>query len=172
MEKDTFETQPADVTNTDDVAHERARVVAVQPQVPGKTGMLVWVEAFHRSTCGDCAASDTCGQGVLGRWFQRKARCYPVTCDTSVAPLLTVGQWVDIAVPNGTLVKASLLVFIAPLIMMIIAAVIADALFTADSLVLLGGVLGFISGFLIIRRIEQFDFFGQFEQPRIVGVSQ
>ncbi|MDA7687472.1 SoxR reducing system RseC family protein [Pseudomonadales bacterium] len=143
----TPEASPAEVVG---MTIERACVVSVeQTSTPGQS--LVWLEAFRRSTCGDCAAQDTCGQGVLGRWFARKQRYYNVRCPTTRAGLLTVGQWVEVGIPDGVLVRAALLAYLFPIAGLLLAAVVADWLLLADWVVACLGLLGLGAGLLIGR---------------------
>ncbi|MGB5326283.1 MAG: SoxR reducing system RseC family protein [Pseudomonadales bacterium] len=133
-------------------AIERARVVWVQ-RGKGSDDSTVWVEAFQRSTCGACNARDACGQGVLQRWFARRQRHYPVRCAASQAGLLSVGQWVEIAVPEGALSRAALLAYLLPLAGMLLAAILAEQIGLADLLVALCGGFGLYAGVLCSRRL-------------------
>jgi len=147
------------------VIREPAKVVAVQ--LDGKSEFArVWVEAFAKNTCGDCKVSGTCGQGVLSRWFQRKARCYAVECERDRAALLNVGSCVEVEIPEGVLTKASILVFLLPLLSMLLGAVIANRLFSSELGVALGGVIAFWVGLVSVRRIESSQLFG-LQQPRL-----
>ena len=129
---------------------ERARVVSVQRGDVTEYS-TVWVEAFQRSTCGDCSASDACGQGVLGRWFARKQRHYSVRCNASQASLLTVGQWVEIGIPDGVLVRAAVLAYLLPVAGMLFAAIAATWFSWVDWVVALCGLLGLYAGFVVGR---------------------
>lgn len=144
---------------------ESARVVAVELGDKNQPPRL-WVEVFAQSTCGSCSASSTCGQGVLQRWFARKSRCYPVACERSDVELLAVGQWVEVEIPEGTLTRASLLLFVLPLLAMLVGAALGDALFGHELAVGLGGLAAFFAGLWLVRRLESRDFFA-LSQPRL-----
>ena len=148
---------------------ERARVVAVQLEDNRKTAR-VWVEAFAKSTCGDCNASDTCGQGVLSRWFERKARCYAVECDRDQAALLNVGRWVEVEIPEGVLSKASMLVFMLPLLCMLAGAALLNALYGHELGVALGGAFAFWLGLLLVKKLETSPLLG-IQPPRLSEIS-
>ncbi len=141
------ESLPAEVVG---MTIERACVVSVE-QTSTRGQSLVWLEAFRRSTCGDCAAQDTCGQGVLGRWFARKQRYYSVRCPTNRAGLLTVGQWVEVGIPDGVLVRAALMAYLLPIAGLLLAAAIADWLQLADWVVACSGLLGLGAGLPVGR---------------------
>ena len=80
---------------------ERAMVVALPRLVnslAASAGMYqVRVETFQQSTCGSCAAKQSCGQGVLGRWFAAKQHHFDVSCDAKTAKTLAIGQWVELS---------------------------------------------------------------------------
>ena len=148
---------------------ERARVVMVdRQQNAGKA--QVWVEVVARSSCGSCSASAACGQGVLSRWFQRKARCYPVECEQDQAALLSVGRWVEVEIPDGVLVRASLLVFLYPLLGMLLGAALFNAFYNHDLGVALGGVAGFLAGFAFARGHASGSGRG-LQQPRLCSLE-
>lgn len=132
---------------------ERARVVAVEMN-DEREFAHVWVEVFVKSTCGDCSASSTCGQGVLSRWFSRKRRCYPVECSREDAALLNVGRWVEVEIPDGALASVSLMVFVLPLLSMIVGALLFSAMNTSELGVALGGGLFFYLGMRAVRWLE------------------
>ena len=85
---------------------EKARVISIEPSSAADNGAL-WVEVFQQSTCGSCEAKGACGQGVLSRWLSRGSHSIRVLCDQGQADFFTVGQWVDIAVADGVVLKAS-----------------------------------------------------------------
>ena len=129
----------------------------------------VWVEAFRRATCGDCAAQDSCGQGVLGRWFARKQRQYSVHCDPERASLLAVGQWVEIAIPDGALVKAALLAYFTPIAGLLTAALVGESMALPDWAVALCGAAGFYAGFSFARSLAIRGVMGHSAQPTLLG---
>lgn len=153
--------------NNADMSVERARVVSVQRGAIGGRDLL-WVEAFQRSTCGSCTAREVCGQGVLSRWFARKARHYSVVCEAGEASLLTVGQWVEIAVPNGIVVRVSLLVYILPLLFLITGAGLSGYLFGTEPASIAGGLAGVLVGFYSVRQVSQWLFSQHADQPRLL----
>lgn len=165
LQRPQLESHQQRTSQAANVIREPARVVAVQLDAKSESAR-VWVEAFANTTCGDCHVSGTCGQGVLSRWFQRKARCYPVECDKDRAALLNVGSSVEVEIPEGVLTKASMLVFALPLLSMLLGAAIFNRLFSSELAVALGGVLAFWLGLVSVRRIESSPLFG-LQQPRL-----
>lgn len=120
---------------------ETGRVVAVEDGA-------VWVETVRRSTCESCTARKGCGHALLdsGRAGAR-ARILAQSDD-----LLEVGQTVVLGVPEGALVRGAALVYLVPLILMFLGALLGDGLALAgEHGAAIGGMSGLIAGFLLNR---------------------
>lgn len=154
-----------------DMSVERARVIAVE-DTDSTDSCALWVETFQQSTCGSCEAKASCGQGVLGRWLGRGSHCIRVLCDKGQADLFTVGQWVEIGVPDGLVVKASLLMYIMPLVAMIMGAAAGQALFAGDLAAIMGGIAGFTAGLVLARWYELLTIDARSNQPRLLGLAK
>ena len=155
---------------SDGMTVEKARVISIEPCSDGDNGAL-WVETFQQSTCGSCEAKGACGQGVLGRWLARGSHCIRVLCDKGQADLFTVGQWVDIGVPDGVVLKASLMAYLLPLLAMIGVAILFESLYGGDLLALIGGMIGFIAGLVLVRIYERKHLDSRQNQPQLLGLS-
>ena len=153
---------------------ERAMVVALPRLVnslAASAGMYqVRVETFQQSTCGSCAAKQSCGQGVLGRWFAAKQHHFDVSCDAKTAKTLAIGQWVEIAVVPAAVVIASLYAYLLPIMAMLVGAGLADAWFDNEALTILGGAVSMGAAFLTIKRYLLAQRFTSRYQPSVVRV--
>lgn len=113
---------------------EQGRVVAVEAGA-------VWVETLRKSTCSSCSVSAGCGQGVLDRLGVGGRRGHVrALSDLS----LSVGDEVVIGVREDLLVRASLLVYLMPLLGLFAAALLAGAMSLSEPYVVLcagGGML-------------------------------
>lgn len=168
------------IDNAAGMTVEKARVISIEPSSDGDNGAL-WVEVFQQSTCGSCEAKGACGQGVLSRWLSRGSHSIRVLCDKGQADFFTVGQWVDIGVPDGVVLKASLMAYLLPLLGMIVGAVVFDGLFQyggdyggndgGDFFALIGGIIGFVAGLALVRRYEQQHLDSRQNQPQLLGLS-
>ncbi len=148
---------------------ERARVIAVgsDPAQPDS----VWVETLQSSTCGSCAARSGCGQGVMRRWLSRDSLCLELhRADGDDTPY-AVGQWVEIAIPQGVVVKAALLAYLLPIFMLMLGAAAGSSVFTGELGTLVAALLAFAGGIVLARRLES-RYLGQSDcQPRLLGLS-
>ena len=151
----------------DSMTVERARVIAVDADAT--SGDSVWVETLQGSTCSGCAARSACGQGVMRRWFSRDSLCLELHRDDGDDRLYAVGQWVEIAIPQGVVVRAAMLAYMLPILAMLLAVALGSALFASEALVLLAAVAGFVAGIVLARTLEA-HYLGQRScQPRLLG---
>jgi len=144
---------------------EKARVLAVDSD-------SLWVETFQVSTCGQCAANNACGQGVLGKWFSRGPQCFRISCEKGEADLLTVGQWVDIAIQDSAIIKASMISYLLPLLGLIAGAALAESLKSSELVVLIAAAGGFFGSLFLSHRINVAKRNDSLYQPRLLGIHQ
>ncbi len=114
----------------------------------------VWVETRRRSTCSGCAASNSCGTGVLSRVLGRRNPALRVVASEPLQP----GDEVVIGIEESALVQASLAVYLVPLVLLLgggLAGVYARAqgLVDGEGLSVLLAVLGFVGG---LRWLDRF----------------
>ena len=128
---------------------ERAVVVESSDQ-----GVLVTTPT--RAGCARCAEGRGCGGGVLGRLTERRSQ--PVVMATNASGGgLAAGDAVIVGLKDEALVSASLSVYVAPLVLMLVTAVTAHWLFAAsEPLVVTAGICGLLGGFgWVARRARQ-----------------
>lgn len=101
---------------------ETGRVIAVQ-------GELAEVERQPRSGCGSCAVKGTCGTSLLARYFGPKRLLLQAHNPIGAGP----GEHVIIGLSEGSLLEASILAYLVPLLAMIGGAVVG--VFVAERLV-------------------------------------
>jgi sigma-E factor negative regulatory protein RseC len=125
---------------------ERARVIAVE------NGQLL-LEAQTKTACGGCAAKQGCGTSVLSRWVGRKFTRFQAPNTVNAA----VGDEVVVGLAESAMLTGSIFVYLMPLLAMIVCAVMADSLISADAaardlLVVGAAVAGFASMLAVSRR--------------------
>ncbi|MGE0080624.1 MAG: SoxR reducing system RseC family protein [Thiohalomonadaceae bacterium] len=114
-------------------------------QVYAAEGETAWVEVIQRKTsCGQCVARSGCGTSalskVLGQRRLRMAALNPI----GARP----GDRVIIGLRDDALVRGSVAVYLVPLLAMLAAALIGDALAPGQDLaVALAGLMGLAAGF-------------------------
>lgn len=125
---------------------ETGRVVAVDPQG-------LWVETIRQSTCGSCAAQKGCGHGLLNRYSDGKRGYIRVLPGDAGTGACEVDDQVRISIPEEVILRGSVVVYMLPLLTMLGAAAAGAQLSAENSegFAMLGAVLGFATGFALVR---------------------
>jgi len=87
----------------------------------------VWVEAGPNSACGGCQQKASCTTNALGSVLKKKS--VPVDCDMQ----LKTGDQVMVAIDESLLLRASLLLYLVPLMALFAGAGIADWLLSDNA---------------------------------------
>ena len=124
---------------------ETGRVVALAPGA-------VWVETERSSTCSGCSVRSGCGQGLVDRLGIRERRGLILAlCDLR----LSVGDTVVVGIRESVLLHGAVLVYLFPLIMLFIFALVASQLSAPEPYVMLAGLGGFLVAWLVVRKRSQ-----------------
>lgn len=123
----------------------------------------VWVRVVRQSACSACQTGAACGQKSLSAFFSQRAM------DFYVANVLGAreGDCVELGIPENNLVTLAFLTYLMPLLLLILGAVVGDwgwelmSSFSMISVVpisrdvaaMLGGAVGIICGFLLLRTL-------------------
>ncbi len=124
---------------------ESARVIATE-------GDFVWVETQRNSTCGGCAANQTCGTATLAKVLgTRRTRVRALNHDGA-----QVGDTVVIGLDETALIRGSLAVYATPLLTLfaggIVGALLSQRWAVGGEALTLGlGVAGLIVGLLWLK---------------------
>ncbi|WP_461515690.1 SoxR reducing system RseC family protein [Porticoccus sp.] len=122
---------------------ETGRVIALEPDG-------LWIETIQRSACHSCAVQKGCGQGALARFAGKPAaiRVLPGDCDLrNVRP----DDQVVIGIPEDVLVHGTLLIYLLPLLMLVLGALVASTVSMSDVVVAVGAILGLLAGGMAAR---------------------
>jgi len=112
-------------------------------RVVGVDGAVAWLEPEQGGTCAHCASSAACGSKGLGTLANRlEARRFPITGH----PDLAVGDRVVVGVRGDALVKAALLTYALPLVLLFTAGGLAQWVAGSDAMTLAASVCGLLLG--------------------------
>lgn len=144
-------------------------VVSDIQQIKGKQN--IWVETQIKSTCGSCEAQSNCGTGAIAKVLAPKRERLKFPFDGQVA----IGQKVTLGIPEESLLKASSLVYLVPLMVLIFSAVLAQTLLpviglTGELWVIL---ISFSCAALSFKAISLFLNHSHFDDfhPKLLGIS-
>lgn len=115
---------------------EHARVIAIE-------GETAWVETHRKSTCGSCSAKNSCGSSLLERFVGQRSSRLAVSRVADIEE----GDEVVLGLEEGNLLRGSFAVYMLPILLMLLMAVIAQALLaerwlTSETSSILGGLTG------------------------------
>ncbi|MET4860967.1 SoxR-reducing system protein RseC [Morganella morganii] len=101
--------------------------------------------------CGSCKARAACGSYLLNKLGPEAEH----QLEIPVSEPLVAGQKVEVGIPEGSLLRSAMLVYLTPLLGLFAGAGLVQAVAESQSLVLVGGILGGAAGFLLARKIAR-----------------
>ncbi len=126
-------------------------MIEEQARISGIEGNYAWVEVERRSACGSCAVSGGCGTSVLANVLGRRMSRIKVLNSISA----DLGDSVVVGIPDAALLQGSLAVYAAPLLSMLLFALLGEQLMNNSQWVeigsIFGGLLGLSLGFFWLR---------------------
>lgn len=139
---------------------ESGKVVALE-------GSRAWVQTIRTSACQSCSARSGCGQRALASVTGGRAN--RVRVDNTVGA--RVGDEVVLGIDEQALLRASLWVYGAPLLLLVVGCIAGFRWFGASDLsAVIGAVVGLAVGFWLVRRWQSANA-GAFE-PRMLRVQR
>ncbi len=130
---------------------EEATVIAVAD------GFAI-IEVARQSSCGQCAAAKGCGTSVFASWYGKRMNQMRVIDAIHVA----VGDHVIVGMKEDALVKASLLIYLMPLLSMGLFAIVGRWIFAEmlliavnDAVLLLFAVLGLLVALRVVSKMQR-----------------
>jgi sigma-E factor negative regulatory protein RseC len=139
---------------------ETGKIVSIEPEG-------VWVETIQRSVCGTCKAEKGCGQSLMAKWGAQTSYIW-VLLEGRNPDEFHIGDEIQIGIPEDVVVKASMLAYVMPLILMLMMTTAAHLLFNYEVLTALGALLGLVLGGFILRWHSQRSRYDTRLQPVLV----
>ena len=127
----------------------------------------VWVESGQNSACGGCRQKASCTTNALGNVLKKKS--VPVDSDIQ----LKNGDEVMVAIDESLLLRASLLLYLLPLIALFTGAGIADWLLEdnipyADLWIAGSAILSFLLSLWLINKAQSLLILNYYARPVVV----
>lgn len=116
------------------------------------------IEVARQSSCGQCAAAKGCGTSVFANWYGKRMNQMRV-----INPIhAELGEQVIVGMKEDALLKASLIVYMMPLLMMVVFAIVGRWLANeilqvavSDALLMLLAVFGLVLALMLVRRFQR-----------------
>lgn len=86
----------------------------------------VWVEGVQQSACGSCSAKAGCGKHTMSQ-LGRKVSLW-LSKDDSSGNDLTIGQQVIVGLPEGAILRSTLVLYGIPLMFLLAGAIVGHTL--------------------------------------------
>ena len=116
----------------------------------------IWIKAPRQTACGSCSAQSSCGQSLLSRFFEGRQHPVEVQVDDNQHPHLVVGTQVIIGVPESVIQNGSIRIYIMPLIIMLVAAVLGQTfLGESEGVTIISAASGLALGFFGVWKHAQ-----------------
>ena len=122
---------------------ETGRVVSIESD-------CLWVETIQRSTCEACSAKSGCGQRLVAQW-DGNTNFVRVLLDGRPVEGFQMHDLVTIGIPERVVANGSLLVYLTPLIMMLLALGLAHLMVVEELTSILSGLAGLLVGGTLVR---------------------
>jgi sigma-E factor negative regulatory protein RseC len=122
-------------------------MIEQQAKVIAQDDKTIWLEAERQSTCSKCQVRQGCGTAMLenhvGKRFSRIA----------VANIhdVTIGDEVHLAIPEEALLQGTFMMYIVPLLMMFLGAVVAHSFNLNELFEIFFGFVGLFGGFYWVK---------------------
>ena len=99
--------------------------------------------------CGSCGARKTCGSYALSKIGPNTEH----ELEIAIEQPLVEGQKIEVGIPEGSLIRSALLVYLTPILGLFIFAGLAQAFYFEQFWIAISGVIGGIIGFYVARRL-------------------
>lgn len=109
----------------------------------------IYIEASRHSACGQCASKDNCGQSSIAQWASSKMVDILVANPQQLS--ISKGSQVIVGIDEKSFLKASVLLYILPLVFMFTAGALSTFYGLDEWLVILLSLIGLIVGFVMIK---------------------
>lgn len=103
---------------------------------------FAWVESRRRHACASCSVSTGCGTSAISKLFRARVNRLLVADDIGVE----VDDLVVIGIAEEALTRASLLAYVLPLVVLMLAAGAAQTAGAGEGMSALIGILGLVFG--------------------------
>jgi len=122
-------------------------MIEQQAKVVSCDDNTVWLEAERESTCGGCKLKQGCGTGLLAKHVGKRFSRISVAKTHDVS----VGEQVQLEIPEQGLLLGAFLMYILPLIFMFLLAAFARVLDVNEAVEIIAGLSGLCIGFFVVK---------------------
>ena len=108
----------------------------------------VWVEGVQQSACGSCSAKAGCGKHTMSQLGRKVSLWLP---DDPLSDRdFSIGQQIVVGLPEGAILRSTLVLYGIPLVFLLVGAVVGHAL-AGELASILFSVISMLLGFKLAR---------------------
>lgn len=128
---------------------------------------IIHVRVEAAAGCARCESGQGCGQGLIGQLAGRPA--YSIAVEVPASESVAVGSRVVLGMNPASLLGASFLVYLVPILLMVVlAAVVGSVQPGSELLSIVAGIGGLAGGLLVVRRLLRNDRVRRAFEPRFL----
>ncbi len=129
-------------------------------------GDLAIVQTQNQLACGSCKVVDTCGNGIVEKYLSGKIFSSEVYNRLNAK----IGDKVILEIPKSSITKASIIVYIIPLLTFIISALVASLFSYSENMIILISLVGLASGFAVTKFYNRRLLNSELYLPKMVSI--
>jgi sigma-E factor negative regulatory protein RseC len=126
---------------------EHAIVLSINPNSHNLSDSIAVLEIQRKTACGLCGKTRGCGNSIWGKLFAHQSTSFKAQNPIKAK----VGDSVVVGINERALLKSALLLYIAPLVTMMIGAILMNVLMHNNAGSMLGSLIGLILGFVWVK---------------------
>ena len=111
------------------------------------------LQTQRKSACQACSVKSGCGTSTLTKVVGKRSSQFVVENTLN----LQAGDQVVVAIDENALVQGSLLIYLLPLVLMLLAGTLAEFLFASESVTILFSIAGFVLSLIAVRYTLSFS---------------
>jgi len=126
---------------------EHAIVLSINPNSHNLSDSIAVLEIERKTACGLCGKTRGCGNSIWGKLFAHQSTAFKAQNPIKAK----VGDSVVVGINERALLKSALLLYIAPLVTMMIGAILMNELMHNNAGSILGALIGLMLGFVWVK---------------------
>jgi sigma-E factor negative regulatory protein RseC len=129
-------------------------------------GNIATVTTINQLACSSCKVADTCGNGIVEKYLSGQLFSSQINNTINAK----VGETVFIQIPKSSITKASLIVYLIPLLGIMLFAIAATLLNLTENLTILSSLSGLVLGMLVTKFYNHKILKKELYQPKMVSI--
>jgi sigma-E factor negative regulatory protein RseC len=129
-------------------------------------GDLAIVQTQNQLACSSCKVVDTCGNGIVEKYLSGKIFSSEVYNRLNAK----VGDKVVLEIPKASVTKASVIVYLIPLLSFILFASVASLFSYSENIIILISLFGLALGFVVTKFYNRRFLINELYLPKMVSI--